>query len=606
MSYTYREVDRERDDYSRPSDARGYTIKRYVIPSEEDREREIVYRREDSSVGDRELVIRRKTERDDGDYDYRRDYRSERDYEREYKQPLSDFYRFSRSAEYLARPENHSSSHIMRPGHSVMSRAARSIHEPEYQVVHRSEVVDRDPRDHEYYYQRRIREYDDDRPLVRREISPHDSVSQVNRSRSHRDRDRDYSSDDSMVYVRKETREYDDDPNHRRHLAEGALIGVGAAELLRSRNKGQGHEVPKGWGRAGRDVGAAALGAVAADAVMRYRSKSRRRSLSVDDDRSPRHHHRHRSRHRSRSRSSSHSRAKTLAGIGLGAAALAGAVALARKKSGENRERRSRSRRRHGSGSSEEDARSASHRKKRMAEAGLAGAAVAGLVEAAHSRSRSHKGQRNRSRSQSVIRKGIPVVATALGSAAIAGLYEKNKAKKEEAAAEERRRSRSKSQTRSANYPDPTRESAALIEYGQDPVYGNIPAADYYGRPPSPQGYYSDAVVPAAAGGAAYGASRHSRRHRHRSRGHSGDSDSDPDRDSRRRHRRHERKEGSGSRIRNLAEAGLAAAGLGYAASKYGERKEKKKTDKDRHSRERERHSKFPDRICRLIVVIPG
>lgn len=589
MSYTYRERDREWDDYSRPSEPRSYTVRRYIIPPEDDRdrEREVIYRRDDSSIGDRELVIRRKVERDDGDYDYRRDHRSERDYECEHCQ-------------------------ITCQGQSLISRTARGpIYEPEYQVVHRSEVIDRDPRDVEYYYQRRVREYDDDRPLSRREISPHDSVSQVNRSRSHRDRerDRDYSSDESMVYVRKETREYDEDPNHRRHLAEGAgaLIGVGAAELLRHRSKSQGEEVSSGWSRIGRDVGAGAVGAVAADAIMRYRSKSRRRSESVDDGRSSHHHHhhrhhhhrRHRSRHRSRSRSSSLSRATTLAGIGLGAAALAGAVALARKKSEDNRERRSRSRHRRGSVSSGDDARSSSHRNKRMAEAGLAGAAVAGLIEKARSRSRSRKGERSRSRSR--IRKSLPIVAAGLGSAAIAGLYEKHKEKKEEEAAAERQRrqSRSRSRARSAIHPDPTRESPGLIEYGNDPVYGSIPTTDYYGRPATPQGYYSDAVVPADAGDAAYGAARHGRRHRHRhrshSRGYSSDSSSESDRESRRSHRRQQKKERSSSRIRDLAEAGLAAAGVGYAASKYAERKEKKKkADKERHSRERERRSKFP------------
>ena len=55
-----------------------------------------------------------------------------------------------------------------------------------------------------------------------------DSISQA--SRRHGDRDG-YSSDDSMVYVRKETtRDYDDEhPHHKRHLAEGALVAVGAA-----------------------------------------------------------------------------------------------------------------------------------------------------------------------------------------------------------------------------------------------------------------------------------------------------------------------------------------------------------------------------------------
>lgn len=79
------------------------TIKRYVIPPEDDRrERDYLYRREDPIPGDRELVIRRPAERDDPvmvqryerdvDYDPRGgyDYRSERDYyERKYFFPSS-------------------------------------------------------------------------------------------------------------------------------------------------------------------------------------------------------------------------------------------------------------------------------------------------------------------------------------------------------------------------------------------------------------------------------------------------------------------------------------------------------------------------------------
>ncbi|KAH8695968.1 hypothetical protein BGW36DRAFT_179272 [Talaromyces proteolyticus] len=537
MSYTYRERDREWDDYSRPSD-RSYKVKRYVVSHDDNRERERdFFRREDSGTADRELVIRRRTEPYETDYEVRREYRTERDYE------------------------------------------PRSIHEPEYQVVHRSEASERDPRDVEYYYQRRVREYDDDRERVRRELSPHDSVSQVG-SRRHRDRDRDrdYSSDDSMVYIRKETREYDGEPHHhKRHLAEGALLGVGAMELLRHRSKSQGRPVSGALGHVGQGVGAAALGAVAANAIEHYRSKSRRRSSSVDDDRSSRHyHHGHRSGHRSRSRSrsSSHSRAKTLAGIGLGAAAIAGAVALARQKSQSNKDRRSRSRHRRSSQSRGDDVRSTSKsRNQHIAAAGLAGAAAAGIIEKVRSRSRSRKGEH---RSRSRLRQSLPIVAAGLGSAAVAGLYENRKAKKEQDGASERQLSRSRSRGRGAILPDPGKESTSLIEYGQDPVYGNIPAADYYGRPISSQGYYPDAVVPAGTS-----------RNRSQSRGYS-PSDTDSDRSHRRRHRRREKKERSGSRIRDFAEAGLAAAGLGYAASKIsGGKKDRKDREHRSHSRER-------------------
>ncbi|PWY93307.1 hypothetical protein BO94DRAFT_460694 [Aspergillus sclerotioniger CBS 115572] len=589
-TYIYRERDRERDwDEPRSS---SVSIKRYVIPSEDDRERDFFYRRDDP--GDRELVIRRSVDREDPvmvqryerdiDYDSRSyDYRSERDlYEREYYAP--------------ERIRTYPAPVVIREAQPVIILEARgpiylNPRESDYDIVRRSEV-DREPGG--YYYHRRVREYDDER-RSRRELSPNDSVSQTTR---HRDDQEAYSSDDSMVYIRKEVREYDDSPHHRRHLAEGALAGVGAAELLRNHHKKEGEEVSGGMGRLGRDIGAGALGAVAAEAVSRardhYRSKSRHRSHSFDDDdrRShSRHHHHHHHRHsrsrRSRSRSHSHSRARTLAELGLGAAAIAGAVALARSKSNSNKDRRSRSRHRRASSSrrsvrgTDEEGRSQSQRRKHMAEAGLAGAAVAGLVEKARSRSRS---RRHESRSHSAIRKALPVVAAGLGTAAATGLYEKNKEKKEEESQRrERRRSRSRSRAPSEAFPDPTRDSPGLIEYGDRPVQGSIPAANYYGRPMSPHGYYSDASDPVASGAAGFGSSRHRAhsRSRSRSRGvrYSSES-SDSDRGSRtRRHSHHGRHR---SRSRDIAEAALAATGVGYAAHKLSQRNERKKAEKER------------------------
>ena len=76
-----------------------------------------------------------------------------------------------------------------------------------------------------------------------------------------------------------------------------------------------------------------------------------------------------------------------------------------------------------------DDARNASHRNNQIVQAGLAGAAVAGLVERARSKSR---GGGKRVRSKSRLRRGLPIAATGLGSAAVAGLYEKHPAGKEE------------------------------------------------------------------------------------------------------------------------------------------------------------------------------
>lgn len=83
MSYTYRERDREWDEYSRPDHRNSYTVKRYVIPPDEGRDRDRdFFRRDDSGTADRELVIRRRTEPQEVDYEVRREYR---DYERERK-----------------------------------------------------------------------------------------------------------------------------------------------------------------------------------------------------------------------------------------------------------------------------------------------------------------------------------------------------------------------------------------------------------------------------------------------------------------------------------------------------------------------------------------
>lgn len=570
----YRE--RGRDDYNHP-----ITIKRYVIPSDDrDDRRDFKMNRDDPYSGERELVIRRKADRNEPltisryereiDYDppARRQWRDyERDYyEREYLEPYSHR-RFSRSADYLERMERHPAPLVIRE-QPVIVQAARDVYanprEPDYDMVRRSDLDDGP-----YYYQRR-----------RRELSPGDSISHSSRRRN--DRDDGYSSDDSMVYIRKETRDYDDDhPHHKLHLAEGAVIGAGAAELIRSHRKREGEDVSHGLSRAVTDAGAGALGAVAVNAAghirdyYRSKSRSRHRSHSFDDDRSRRHRHRSRGRYsRSRSRSHSHSGAKTLLELGLGAAAVAAGVAALRNKDNDERKSRSRTRSRSrarassGARSDRDDARSQSQRRKHVVGAGLAGAAVAGLVE--------HTRNRSRSRSRSAIRKVLPVVAAGVGTAAATSIYERRKAEKEgkDLSSRERRRSRSRSRGHSEMYPDPSRDSAALIEYGNDPVEGSIPAEHYYGQPASPgAAYYSD------------GADGYGRRHslsRSRSRGprYSGSSDSDRDSRRRRRSRKHR------SRSREIGEAALGATGLGYAAHKYSQRQDRKKAESRERIRE--------------------
>ena len=156
-----------------------------------------------------------------------------------------------------------------------------------------------------------------------------------------------------------------------------------------------------------------------------------------------------------------------------------------------------------------DDARNPKHRNKRMAEAGAAGAAITALIDRARSKSR------GRDRSRSRVRTAAPVVAAGLGSAALAGLYERNKAKNEaeRIQQEERRtartaRSRSRSRARTdytEGYRDGGLNDPGLIEYGDGPMQGNNYGEGYYGRPAPQEGYYAQqtAVVPSAP--AAYG-----------------------------------------------------------------------------------------------------
>lgn len=561
---------------------------------------------------DRELEPRR----------FERDYRYEHDYERlpPRREPY-ELERYSKSTEYF-RPEPPPQPIIIRqePQQIIIQEAPRAPivipapqrEESDYQLIQRSEVTEdrqvarREP-EKEYYYEKRTREVttgdrDDDFVEERyrrraRDVSPGDSASQHGRD--------DYSSDESIVYIRKETYGRDESPHHKRHLAEGALAGLGAAELLRHHHKKEDKDVSGTGGRIGKDVGAAALGAVAATGLARARSHRREkskgrhgsRSRSRSRDREGRRKHRHRDRSRSRSKS----RVRQLVGVGLGAAALAGAIGYAnRNKNGNDKDksdRRSRSRtRRHSASEAPDDARNPSHRNKRVAQATLAGATVAGLVERARSRSRSRRGK---SRSKSRLRTGVPIAAAGLGSAAIAGLYEKSKAKKAEKEdkasagggrarrrdSSSRSRERSRDRDRSRSRGDPR-----LIEYGDEPVYSRGP--DYFHRPESQAGYYappSNAMVPAAAaiGAAAYDAGREDGRAREHS-----ITDSDSERRRRRRHRRRKsNRDDSGSRNRaaEVATAGLAAGAATLAAAEHEKRKQRKKEEK------RERRRRFPE-----------
>ena len=608
-------VRREREPSPEPQVERKITIRR---EREEPRvERDIVIRRErdyeeprrdyrrEEPVVERDLVVRRREERDEPRYEERdisiRRYDDRRDdrnhpYDRNYDlAPPQDLTRYSRSTEYFSQPQQPQTI-IIKNEPIVIRERVRD--DSDFQMVRREDVDDRtvakrsppaNRDDEEYFYERRIQETQGRRDKdseyaegnrYRRDVSPGDSISQAGR----RGRDQDYSSDDSMVYVRKEVRETSRDrsesPHHRRHVAEGALAGIGVAELLRQHSKKKGKEQSGPLARVGKDVGGGVLGIIAAEGLSRARSRMRSKSRGRGRDDS-----RDSGKSRRRSRSESHSRLKTLGTVGLGAAALAVAAAVARNRN-KSPERRSRSRVRRGSDSGSEvsanDARNPSHRNKRMAEAGLAGAAVAGLIERARSKSRKGDGKE---RSRSRVRTALPIAAAGLGSAAIAGLYEKNRAKREEAVAtanrERKSRSRSRSRARSTMYSDTSRgnnmNDPSMIEYGNDPVYGAIPQQGYYGQP-APDNYYDNAVVPAEAA-ATYGAARGERsrsRSRSRDRRRSVSSGSSDGQGRRRRHRKHR----SRSQSRDLATAGVAAAGGALAASEYQRQKEQKRQAK--------------------------
>ena len=438
-----------------------------------------------------------------------------------------------------------------------------------YHSHHTQHTQQPQQQDEDYFYERRVREIDrapkrrEERDDRRSEIHPKDSASN-------------YGSDDSYEYVRKE-RTYDDDgdhsPNHRRHLAEGALAGVAAGELIRHHRKSQGKEA---GGRAKSAIGGAAMGAIGAEAISRFRSRSRRRGGSRSRSRSSSHgdrrDRRDRRKQRSRSRSKSLSRKQQLgaaAGV-LAVGALAGYALNKRNKGNETvivndaPPRRSRSRRRRASADSymmddermgEDDKhRDPDHRNRRIAQAGLATAAAAGIWERVRSKSR---GGKDRERSKSRIRTGVPIAAAGLGGAALAGLYEKNKASKEakrdaiiedEKGRGRRPRSRSRSRSVPAPYPDDRRSvDRGMIAYGDEPIY-----------PDQQRGYYSDeepGTYRRRHGGSSASQSPDNRRRRSRSRSQAG---------------------------RRVAEMG-AAAGVGaVAAHEIGKRNERRRTDRDR------------------------
>ena len=182
-------------------------------------------------------------------------------------------------------------------------------------------------------------------------------------------------------------------------------------------------------------IDAAAAGTGASPAALRSRDRESRDRGSRDRDRDREGRRKHRrdiSRGKERSRSESNHRVKNLVGLGLGGAAVAAAVGYTNRNAKKNEvsDRRSRSRtRRNSIGALPAPEEADDDGNDQIAQAGPDGAAVAGLIERARSKS---CGGGKSVRSKSRLRQGLPIATTGLGSAAVAGLYEKQQAGKKE------------------------------------------------------------------------------------------------------------------------------------------------------------------------------
>ncbi|KAI9787533.1 MAG: hypothetical protein M1839_000063 [Geoglossum umbratile] len=471
-------------------------------------------------------------------------YQRERQFERDrhrYGSPY-EVESYSRSTEYFSRPQT---VVVREEPRTVIVRERRV---PIVVPVREPELVEDDS-----YYERESRDGRRQEIVYRREkdIEPADSASQ-------------WSSDDDLVYIHRETTEggfRDRSPHHGRHLAEGIVAGIGAEEIIRHHRKNEGR--PDRHHK--RNVAGAALaGAVGAEALSRVRSSSRHRHR--------RHHHQHHT-------------TSDLAKLGLGTAAVAAAVNYGMNR---NRDHRSRSRRRRHSVSgtrvyyddhdSDDRSRSRSrsrHRGRHLAEAALGTAAAAGLIH--HERGKSGHRSYSRSRSRSRSRHGssrhrsgspshhkLPLAAAAAGTAALLAHHE-NKKREHEGSS---RRSRSRS--RSVAYSDAGLSSSprdsGLIEYGDEPVYRNA-AGDYSDRRRD-----TDRVgIPLAAGAgyAAGHAATSPRRERSRSRSRTGRRERSPSYSSSSPSPvgRSQRSRRSSDRHHDhhLAEAALAAGAVGAA-----------------------------------------
>ncbi|KAH0538125.1 hypothetical protein FGG08_005287 [Glutinoglossum americanum] len=473
---------------------------------------------------------------------------------------------FSRSTEYFSAPQK---TVIIReePQQIIIRERPRA---PIIVPAREPERVYEDLCEDDVYYERDSRHGNREELYIRKEkemeVEPRDSVSQ-------------WSSDDDIVYIHRETSGGRRGHSHRRHLAEGAAVGVAAEEIIRHHKKKEGVHDHHHKRHAAE---AALAGAAGAEVLSKVRSSSRHR-----------HNHNH--------------QVEDLAKLGLGTAAIAAAVNYGMNR---GRDKRSGSRRRRHSisGSSryyddyDSDDRSRSrhsHRGRHIAEAALGTAAAAGLIHhersksrrRSHSRSRSshsrHGSSRHRSRSPT---HKLPLAAAAAGTAAFLAHHEREKKKREQ-----ERRSRSRSRSRSVAYSDRDLQGASddpgLIEYGDEPVYANA-AGDYHRRQEAGHDTVPLAAPLAAGAGYAVGhAAGHAATFQEPERSRSGSqtrrherspssSSSSPVSGRRRRRRPSDRHRGE-----HLAEAALAAGAAGLAAHEIKKVHDRKKPEglEERH-----------------------
>ncbi|KAL0254922.1 hypothetical protein SLS55_009446 [Diplodia seriata] len=194
-----------------------------------------------------------------------RQYTIEREIDEEPNEPYA-LEKYSKSTEFFSRPDPPPQPIVIRQSNPqpiivqeapVRQQIILRREEPQYEFIERSEVEDRqvakrpDPREDDYYYERRIREVDHGRGWEE------DDYYERERGRA-RHGEHDWHSDDEYEYIRRTRDEEfrDRSPHHRRHLAEGIVAGVGAAQLIRHqrRQKGEdpGHGVRQSLGYEGK------------------------------------------------------------------------------------------------------------------------------------------------------------------------------------------------------------------------------------------------------------------------------------------------------------------------------------------------------------------